>query len=189
MKSRIGPFIQNGNLITDAIEKCELLKEQFDSVYSSPKYTKEENEQFVNENYERGELRDLDFSEEDFNNSMAELRPTSAPRPDGLHPKLLNKCRNALKTPMMIIWRKSMDEGHIPQNLKDGNINPSHKSGPKTMEKNYRPLTLTSICIKSFEKIVNKKTDGYLLEKALHNENQHCFRSGRSCLSQLLEHH
>ena len=42
---------------------------------------------------------------------------------------------------------------------------------------------------KLFERIIVKELTSYLKEANLFNEDQHGFRSGRSCLSQLLEHH
>ena len=192
LKTRIGPFIKNGNLITDAIEKCNLLKDHFDSVYSVPKYSKEENERFVIENYETGELRDIDFNEEDLRQAMSELRPTSSSGPDGIHAKLLNKCKDVLKKPLKIIWRKSMDEGTIPEDMKHGNINPAYKNteeSQKSIVGCHRPITLTSHCIKVFGKVVHSYIDSYARSKCLYNKNQHGFRKGRSCLSQLLDHH
>ena len=47
-----------------------------------------------------------------------------------------------------------MEEGSIPDSLKDGIVTPVYKGGDKTQPKNYRPVTLTSHIIKVFERIV-----------------------------------
>ena len=53
---------------------------------------------------------------------------------------------------------------------------------------NYRPISLTSHVIKVFERIIRKNLVEYLEENQLLCSNQHGFRSGKSCLSQLLSH-
>ena len=55
--------------------------------------------------------------------------------------------------------------------------------------KNYRPVALTSHLVKVFEKVIRAKLVNFLESNSAMNKNQHGFRSGRSCLSQLLEHH
>lgn len=70
-----------------------------------------------------------------------------------------------------------------------GHIIPIHKGGDRGLPVNYRPVTLTSHLIKIFEKILRKHIVHHLEQNDLFNESQHGFRSGRSCLSQLLEHY
>ena len=56
------------------------------------------------------------------------------------------------------------------------------------MTANYRPIALTLHIIKMIEKILRRHVVKFINENNLFNDNQHGFRSGRSCLSQLLEH-
>ena len=189
VKTKIGPFKENEKLITDPKEKANLLKEQYESVFSTPKYEQKCTEDFVQSKMESGVFKDIILTEEDFYNSMAELKPNTASGHDGIHAKLLHKCKEVLKIPAKIMWQKSVEEGTIPELLKKGNISPVHKGGKKIARKNYRPVTLTSHWIKIVEKVIVAKLIKYLEQKRLLNENQHGFRRGRSCLSQLLEHH
>ena len=53
----------------------------------------------------------------------------------------------------------------------------------------WRPVSLTSHVIKTFERILRKQIVCYLEENNLMDPNQHGSRSRRSCLSQLLQHH
>ena len=50
-------------------------------------------------------------------------------------------------------------------------------------------MALTSHIIKVFEKVVRQHIVNYIEERNLLNPNQHGFRSGRSCLSQLVQHY
>ena len=81
-----------------------------------------------------------------------------------------------------------MDNATIPALLKTANIVPIHKGGSRGTPKNYSPVALTSHLIKVFEKVVRNHLVSYLHENDLLNPGQHGFRSGRSCLSQLISH-
>lgn len=97
-------------------------------------------------------------------------------------------CKSSLAKPLKIIWQSNFNRGTTPLILKTSHITPIFKSGDQGAPGNYRPVALTSITSKIFEKIVRKKMHSYLEDKNLYNSSQHGFRPGRSCLSQLLAH-
>ena len=69
------------------------------------------------------------------------------------------------------------------------NSTPIYKGGSRNLPKNYRLVALTSHLIKILEKILAKNIHQFLETHQKTNPKQHGFRSGGSCLSQLLEHH
>ena len=107
---------------------------------------------------------------------------------DGFPAILLKKCKTQLSLPLTLFWRKCLDAGYIPPRLKKSIITPIHKGDSRAVTANYRPIALTSHIIKMFEKILRRHVVKFMNENNLFNDNQHGFRSGRSCLSQLLEH-
>ena len=187
-RTPIGPFIANGNLIYDPVEKANVLLEQYSSVYSSTGYDGE----LLNEiSVIPGPrcLDTVDISLDDINDAIDDLSAGSSPGPDGIPALLLKQCKNSLQTPIRMLWRNSMLSGVIPQKLKFGSVTPIYKGGDKCDPKNYRPITLTSHIIKICEKIIVKKLVEFMDDANLFNKHQHGFRRGRSCLSQLLEHY
>ena len=86
------------------------------------------------------------------------------------------------------MWRESLDTGEIPPDLKFQLITPVHKKGSKALPSNYRPISLTSNLIKIFERVLRTKIVAYLERNKIICRNQHGFRRGRSCLTQLLYH-
>ena len=62
-----------------------------------------------------------------------------------------------------------------------------YKGGAKSNTSNYRPIPLTSVLIKIFERIVSKQLIKFLTYDNLFSPEQHGFRSRRSCFSALLD--
>ena len=101
-------------------------------------------------------MLDLDFDEHQIAGVIDEISANSAAGPDGFPAIVLKKCKEELRKPIYLIWRRSLDDGDIPDILKTSNITPIHKGGSRQLAKNYRPIALTSHLIKIFEKILRK---------------------------------
>ena len=107
---------------------------------------------------------------------------------DGFPAILLKNCKAQLSPSLTLFWRICLDDGYIPTRLKKSIITPIHKVERRAATANYRPIALTSHIIKIFEKILRKHNVKFMNDNNLFHNNQHGFRRGRSCLSQLLEH-
>ena len=86
------------------------------------------------------------------------------------------------------MWQDSLKSGFIAENFKSQLITPVFKKGSKSSPANYRPISLTSHLIKIFERVLRTKIVAHLEQNQLLCQNQHGFRKGRSCLTQLLKH-
>ena len=71
--------------------------------------------------------------------------------------------------------------------FKEAAIIPVFKSGDKTLPCNYRPISLISVLSKVIKQIIRKQVLIFLSHREYLNNTQHGFRSGRSCLSALLD--
>ena len=185
LKSSIGPLLNpDGNYITNPKKIADMLSEQYQTAFSTPAHYPL-NRGIIPSHV----LEDMIFYEEDIIDAINELSPNSAPGPDRYPALLLKQCKQALAKPLYLIWRKSLDTGQIAEILKWSNITPIHKGGKRDQAINYRPVALTSHIIKVFEKVLRKCIVEYIEKHHLFNPNQHGFRSGHSCLSQLLAHY
>ena len=86
-----------------------------------------------------------------------------------------------------IIYRKSFDEGKLPEIWKIANVTPIHKKGSKQLASNYRPISLTSIICKIMERLIRNQLVAYMENNNLFTKHQHGFRQGYSCVTQLIE--
>ena len=188
----IGPLRRDDGSFTDrSQEMAELLSKQYKSVFSKPKVEyKIENPDvfFFDENVIRPNITDIQMTPDDFIKAIDEMPMHCAPGPDTWNSVFIKKCKNSLALPFCILWRKSLDTGFIPDSQLLTDIAPLHKGGGKALPKNYRPIALTSHVIKIFERVLRCKLMEYIETNNLYNPNQHGFRPGRSCLSQLLDH-
>ena len=90
--------------------------------------------------------------------------------------------------PLSIIFGKSLAAGKLPRDWTKANVTPIHKKGRRTESLNYRPISLTSVPCKVLERLLKTRIVEHLEQHNIITQNQHGFRSRRSCVTQLLEY-
>ena len=70
------------------------------------------------------------------------------------HHVVFKECCAQLETPITSLFNKSLTQARVPRAWKRANITPIFKKGEKKQATNYRPIILTSVLIKFFEKII-----------------------------------
>jgi hypothetical protein len=185
----IGPFMDEHNgPINDPLAMSELLKTQYESVFSVPLMARNiPNYNDFFSSVDDARLTTFEISNQKIIKAIQSLSGSSCPGPDGLPVKLFKRCVESLLTPLRLLFSGSLSSGYIPPELKEAVIVPIYKGGGKEKPANYRPVSLTSNFIKILEKLVKSELVDYLENNNLFNESQHGFRSGRSCLSALID--
>ena len=84
------------------------------------------------------------------------------------------------------IFQFSLDSGEVPSDWRSTNIVPIFKKGDKHQASNYRPVSLTSVTCKILEHIVHSNVMSHFSQNKILCDNQHGFRSKRSCETQLI---
>ena len=95
-------------------------------------------------------------------------------------------CGESIQKPLEYILRASLNEERFPSEWKKANVVPIHKRGDKQFLKNYRPISLSPICAKIFERIICNRIFEYYIENKIITENQSGFKPGDSCINLLL---
>ena len=187
-KQEVGPLLNplNNTLTDNKYEMCCLLVNQFNSVFTKPKQTsviKYPVTFFLSHTTREDDLflTDITLSDSIIIEAIKELSPNSAGGPDGTPASLL------INYVEEIIFSHSLSSSLIPTSFKKAAIIPVFKSGDKSLPSNYRPISLTSVLSKVIEKIIRKQVLTFLSHRGYLNNTQHGFRSGRSCLSALLD--
>ena len=125
----------------------------------------------------------LSFSLQEVRHLLKSLNSNKARGPDGIHGKILKNCAFSIAYPLSIIYNISFKTGHIPQEWKHANVVPVHKKGSKASVENYRPISLTCLVMKIFEKIVRNELMARCANKI--NHKQHGFLPSKSCTTQM----
>ena len=189
--SHIGPLLNElGELTNDVPEMCNLLLNQYNSVFSTPCREKDitNPEEFFNveDSNDNDILSDIIINQSVICDAINEMSSSSASGPDGLPAILFKECRDELSIPLQILFAKSFSENHIAQCLKSAAIVPVYKGGGASIPSNYRPISLTSIMMKILERVIRKQIIAFMTKRCVFNPSQHGFREGKSCLSALL---
>ena len=194
IKTPVGPLKDGDKIITDSHEISNILRKQYESVFSTPLQEKNINcavDLFMSPEQanQDQQLHNITISITDITEAIVTLSNNSAAGPDEIPAIFLKKCAGVLAKPLLTFYQNSLATGIVPHLLKSAKITPVFKGGSRGEAKNYRPIALTSHIIKVLEKIITKKITTYLEDSNKMNDGQHGFRRGRSCLSQLLAHH
>ena len=107
--------------------------------------------------------------------------------PGGVHPKLL---RSLAADPSFVsavhaLFVKCATDRKIPADWKIANVVALHKKGPRDQAANHRPVSLTCVLGKVYQKFVRKHILQHVEGSV--SRDQHGFIGGRSCTSNLLE--
>ena len=174
----------NGELTSTDQETADLLSAYFKEVYTVEDTS---NLPVITAKDLNWNDTDLDFSETAVREKLQKLNPDKSPGPDDIHPLLLKECAYVLSQPLSLIFQQSFDTGTLPADWRTASIVPIFKKGNRTDKTNYRPVSLTSVPCKIMESLIKGKLMNFLESNDLLCRAQHGFRSGKSCLTNLLE--
>ena len=176
---------EDGEMATSDKDKAETLNNFFQSVFTEeppgdlpipPSFKLD------------SELSNFDITREDVLKQLKRLNTGKAAGIDGIPPLLLARTAEALALPISIIFKRSLEEGCIPDEWRKAKVAPIYKNkGSRSSTNNYRPVSLTSVLSKMMETIVRGKMIAHLQDNHLICDQQHGFTSGRSCVTQLLD--
>ena len=115
----------------------------------------------------------INFDYKEIRKMLKNVNVNKACGPDGISGKILKNCSISLAYPLSLIYRLSYNSGIVPQEWKLANVVPVFKKGSKSLVDNYRPISLTCLVMKIFEKIIRNELMARVSDKLY--ENQHGF--------------
>lgn len=94
------------------------------------------------------------IAQKDVEHAFLAVKEKESHSPDNICGQLLKSCAKQLSTVFQNIFNRFLQEQHVPQVWKDAVVVPVPKvRGPKTLN-DFRLVALTSILIKTLEKLV-----------------------------------
>jgi hypothetical protein len=114
------------------------------------------------------------------------LDVNSAVGPDNVHPKVLKSCAVQLALPLAILFNRSLGSVTLPSKWLESVVIPLFKGKSIYDPCKYCPVSLTSVCCKSMERIVVARLVDYMESNDLLSPLQFWFRKARSTEDQML---
>ena len=168
----------NGRYRTNAKDKADLFNDFFADQFSGG------SEYGMSIDWTNDEAFHIEFTPTRIKSLLSNINSNKACGPDSIHGKLLKHCANSLCHPFSLLFTLSYNTGYIPREWKLGNVVPVHKKGSKDNVENYRPISLTSLVMKTFERII--KDELLLKIYPLLDNRQHGFLNSKSCTTNMV---
>ena len=149
----------NSTFRNKASEKAELFNNYFYDQFSGP------SDYNINIGWFNDQVFDIDLDQNKVRKLLLNINSDKASGPDGIHGKILKNCANTLAYPLSLLFKISYNTG-------------------KDDIKNYRPISLTSLVMKTFERILKDElliTTSHLLDC-----RQHGFFNFKSCTTNMV---
>ena len=140
----------NGGLITDPVDKANNLNNYYASVFSCERDISDINSTHSDKtfNIKTGIIR----------KRLAMIGRNKSVGPDGIPGAILKMGGEAMIPYLAQLLYIKFNNGTIPRDWKKAIVVPIHKGGDRSVVKNYRPVSLTSVVCKQMEHV----TAGYI---------------------------
>ena len=117
---------------------------------------------------------------------IPKLDPNKTHGQDNISVHMIKICGKSICKPLPKIFEECLRTGTFPLESKRGNGVPIFKKGDKKIYKNYRPVLLLPIFGKNLERLIFEEMFPFFIENKLIAVNQSGFKSGDSCINQLI---
>ena len=180
----IATLMQNGEVHRDAASKASALQDQFKSVFTSDEGCPDKDRTKSGQGYPS--ISSLQIEEAGVLKLLKNINPSKAGGPDNIAGRLLKELATEFAPFFTHLFNLSLSSGEVPSLWGEQWVNPIFKKGLKSEPANYRPVSLTCITSKLMEHIICSHIRGLLDKPSILSRFQHGFRSGHSCVTQLL---
>lgn len=137
-------------------EECVEFAESLNSFYcrfDKHNFTQEREEMTTNLLSKALTNNNIQFYPRDVERVFGRINPNKAPGPDNISGRLLKVCHKQLAEVFCNLFNRSLSEHSIPAIWKSSIICPVPKKSNPTCNNDYRPVALTSLVMKSFERL------------------------------------
>ena len=132
---------------TEPRAKADILNQQFASVFS-----KEDSDTIPDLGTSPyPSMAKINISPKGVTKLLQSLKVNKAAGPDGITPRFLKMVAVELTPALTLLYQACINQGKVPQDLKNAYVSPLFKKGDRLSAANYRPISLTCIICKICE--------------------------------------
>ena len=127
-----------------------------------------------------------DICENDTLKLLYGLKESKASGSDKINARLIKDSGEVICSTLTKLFHRSLQSGIFPDDLKNAIVTPIYKNGDKSDCSSYRPISILSIIVKVFEKLVYNQLITYIDENKILSDSQFGFRKRHSTSTSLL---
>ena len=182
-KSRVYSIHTVNGLTDNDVDKCKAFNDYFSSVFID-----DDKRPLDLPALNCGDMPDFFVTRSDIFKVLKSLSNKRSYGPDGIPCCFLKNLAAQLSVPLHKIFSVSLISGKLPDRWKLATVCPLYKGkGNRSLVENYRPISLTSVCCKSMERILKDRLVSHVIGQEIVSPDQHGFLKGKSTQTQLLE--
>lgn len=131
-------------------------------------------------------LEHFHITQQAVEDKLKRLNPFSSMGPDTIHPRILKETAEVIAPLYTQLFQLCLDTGTFPSSWKQAMVAPIYKKGDRHLPESYRPISLTSVPCKVFERLIKTEILSHLHTHKLITPHQHGFLPHRSCITNML---
>ena len=145
--SSLPPLVsEGGGLVCESVGKADLLSDHFDSKQSR---------EAVDLPLTCPSLTTFAFRSSEVRCLLLNLDPYGGTDQLGMFPLFLKRTADVMAPRLSIVFRRPVRLGSFPACWRQANVTPILKGSPSSSVVNYRPISITSVLSKVFERLVS----------------------------------
>ena len=106
--------------------------------------------------------------------------------PFGMFPLFLNRTADVMAPRLSVVLRRLVRLGSFPACWRQANVTPISKDPPSSSVANYRPISLTSVLSKVFDRLVSVRLGRFIERSGVLPTTQFAYRKGLGICDALL---
>ena len=188
-KPQVGAIKQGNKLVTDKKEIAEIIAKQVSKTYvESANKTKEAEREVTTGKTGSDDdiIESFETNEDEIRAAIKEMKNSGTKDPMGITTTIIKKLQTPLIPVITKLANMSFQQERVPNCVKEIDIVVIPKPGKDMrMPGNLRPLNITSILVKIWERTVKSKIYPWLEQKNFFTDTQYGFRKNRSTIGGL----
>ncbi|EYB82716.1 hypothetical protein Y032_0352g3250 [Ancylostoma ceylanicum] len=185
-KPKLGPLIlSNGTMVIKDNDKAEVLADVFEEAFVGVNdFDPPSNWSFPSYPTMKDSVW---FHPDEVYKLLCDWPPSSSVTPDHVPFSFIRNVAPYLVSPLSYLFNLSFMRAEVPSRWRMSYVTPILKKPPSTSPYNFRPVSITSIFARMFEKLLKKRIELHLKEYSIISAFQHGFQKNKSTVTAILQ--
>ena len=163
---------EGGGLVYESVGKADLLSDHFDDKQSR------EAVDLPLTCHPSPRVNTFAFNSREVKNLMLDFDPYGVIDPLGMFPLFLKRTADVMAPCLSVVFRRLVRLGSFKARWRQANVTPIPKDPPSPSVANYRPISITSVLSKAFERLVSVRLGKFMERSSVLPTTKFAYRKG-----------